>query len=61
MKALIFNGSLSGHNDLDPIQETLREELYSLGWEVEALPLCSMNIKACIGCFRCWHTTPGVA
>jgi hypothetical protein len=60
MKAIVFNGSLAGQHNLATVQETLTEELRASGWEVEAILLSTMNIKACIGCFRCWHTTPGI-
>ncbi|MFA9435756.1 MAG: hypothetical protein ACEROO_01300 [Candidatus Bathyarchaeota archaeon] len=51
MKALIFNGSLLGHNELDQLQSIITEELRGLGWEAEVVPLSVMNIKPCIGCF----------
>ena len=60
MKALILNGSLPGQNDLDTLQEVLIEELQESDWYAEAVSLSNMNIKPCIGCFRCWHTTPGI-
>ena len=60
MKALVLNGNLSDQEDLTQIQEILLEELNTSGWEVEAISLHRKNIKPCIGCFRCWHTTPGI-
>jgi multimeric flavodoxin WrbA len=60
MKAIVLNGSLSGQNDLDPSQRILMDELRDAGLKVEAISLNQLNIKPCIGCFRCWHTTPGI-
>jgi hypothetical protein len=60
MKALVLNGSLSDQEDLTQIQEILVEELNGSNWDVEAISLHRKNIKPCIGCFRCWHTTPGI-
>jgi len=60
MKATILNGSLSGQTNLDSLQNSLIIELHKKGWETEAITLNKMNIKPCIGCFRCWHSTPGI-
>ncbi len=35
-------------------------ELEGSGWKTETIHLNSMNINPCVGCFRCWHTTPGI-
>lgn len=60
MNALILNGSLKNHDDLQPIQDVLEEELQGAGWRVDSLILNQMDIKGCIGCFRCWDTTPSI-
>jgi multimeric flavodoxin WrbA len=60
MKAIVLNGSLAGQINLERLQETLITELEGSGWESDVIHLNKLNIKACIGCFRCWHTTPGI-
>jgi len=60
LKALILNGSLRDQSQLEPVQETLEEELRSRGWSVESILLHELDIRSCTGCFRCWHTTPGI-
>jgi multimeric flavodoxin WrbA len=35
------------------------EELGSAGWSVEPILLLEVEIRRCIGCFKCWDTTPG--
>jgi multimeric flavodoxin WrbA len=60
MNAVILNGSLKHQHRLIPIQKILMEELRSAGWSVEPILLSEVNIKSCIGCFKCWDTTPGL-
>ena len=60
MDALILNGSLKHQQHLIPIQKILAEELGSAGWCVETILLHEIEIKSCIGCFKCWDTTPGI-
>ena len=60
MKAVILNGSLEGQTQLMPIQEMLEEELGKGGWDVETVLLHQLDIRSCIGCLRCWNTTPGI-
>lgn len=60
MNALILNGSLKHQHNLDPIQHALVEELENAGWSTESIVLHQSNIKGCLGCFRCWDTTPGL-
>ncbi|UCD72534.1 MAG: flavodoxin family protein [Candidatus Bathyarchaeota archaeon] len=60
MNALILNGSLKGQDGLQSIQDILEEELRNGGWLVESFILHQMEIRSCIGCFRCWDTTPGI-
>ena len=58
MNSLILNGELAGADDLNPIIEILEDELKSSG-NMESVKLRERNIKTCIGCFRCWDTSPG--
>jgi multimeric flavodoxin WrbA len=43
-----------------PIQKILEEELGNAGWAVESVLLHEIEIRSCIGCFKCWDTTPGL-
>ena len=60
MNALILNGSLGNQDGLQPIQDIMEEELRSGGWRVESFILRQMEMRSCVGCFRCWDTTPGI-
>jgi len=60
MKALILNGGLEHQAHLMPIQDILESELSSAGWECESLILRQFKVGTCIGCFKCWDTTPGI-
>lgn len=60
MSAIILNGSLKHQNHLMPIQTILAEELANNGWNTESILLHEKEIRSCIGCFKCWDTTPGI-
>jgi multimeric flavodoxin WrbA len=60
MEAVILDGSLKYQHHLIPIQKIWEEELGSAGWDVEPLLLHEVKINSCIGCFKCWDTTPGI-
>jgi len=60
LDAIILNGSLKQQHHLIPIQKILVEELGSTGWNTEPILLNDVEIRTCIGCFKCWHTTPGI-
>jgi len=60
MKALVLNGSLEHQTHLMPVQEILESEFSDAGWEYESLILHRFKVGTCIGCFRCWDTTPGI-
>ena len=60
MKVLAINGSPRMHKGntaliLGPFLEGMREA----GAEVELLYTRKLDIKPCLGCFRCWIKTPG--
>lgn len=59
MQTLILNGSLPGQDELEPIQRILEETLADSKANVESVILHESDIRTCIGCFRCWGTTPG--
>ena len=60
MNVLILDGSLENTESLAPAREALTTELKKRSWDFEHILLHQRNIRACIGCFRCWHTTPGI-
>jgi multimeric flavodoxin WrbA len=60
MKALILNGSLEHQTHLMPVQDILENELSAAGWVCESLLLHQFKVGTCIGCFKCWDTTPGI-
>ena len=60
MNAIILNGSLKHQYHLIPIQKILVEELGSAGWSAEHILLNEVKIRSCLGCFKCWDTTPGI-
>ncbi|MFC2156386.1 flavodoxin family protein [Acidobacteriota bacterium] len=59
MKAVILNGELDATGILDPVATILEDEIRAFPGEVESIRLSERDIKTCIGCFRCWSTTPG--
>ncbi len=60
MNAFILNGSLKHQHHLEPIQHALLEELKNVGWSTKSIILHQSNIRGCLGCFKCWDTTPGL-
>jgi multimeric flavodoxin WrbA len=60
MDTVILNGSLKHQHHLIPIQKILVKELRSAGWSSEPILLNKVEIRSCIGCFKCWDTTPGI-
>ena len=60
MRALILNGAPEGDDSLEPVLQTLIEELAGRDYEVEAVELRQVSIDPCLGCFGCWDRTPGL-
>ncbi|MHA1552614.1 MAG: NAD(P)H-dependent oxidoreductase, partial [Candidatus Heimdallarchaeaceae archaeon] len=60
MNSLIFNGALKGKDQLSIFQKILEKELENKGITTESIVLNEIEIKSCIGCFKCWDTTPGI-
>ena len=60
MKALILNGSLANQEHLMPAQKIIEEVLGSGGWDVDPVLLRDVEVWSCLGCFKCWDTTPGL-
>ena len=60
MKALILNGSLADQEFLMPAQKIIEEVLGSVGWDVDPVLLRDVEVWSCLGCFKCWDTTPGL-
>ena len=54
---------LNGMTPEDPLTEPLCDELFAAlearAWPAENLALAEMNIKPCLGCFKCWIDRPG--
>ena len=60
MNALILNGSLADQEFLMPAQKIIEEVLGSGGWDVDPVLLRNVEVWSCLGCFKCWDTTPGL-
>ncbi|MCJ7682498.1 MAG: NAD(P)H-dependent oxidoreductase [Candidatus Aminicenantes bacterium] len=43
-----------------PIQKALEEELREAGWNFRSILLREVQVMSCLGCFKCWDTTPGL-
>lgn len=60
MKAVIFNGAPQGHTTLEQADGLLSKELGRLKWDALSIPLQSLRLTGCKGCFHCWFHTPGL-
>lgn len=43
-----------------PFQIALEEELGDAGWDTRSILLRELRVMSCLGCFKCWDTTPGL-
>lgn len=61
MKILVLNGSPRGikSNTIKLTNAFLDGMAEMIPLDTEILTVCKMNIKPCIGCFKCWRDTPG--
>ncbi|SNT28480.1 Multimeric flavodoxin WrbA [Anaerovirgula multivorans] len=58
MKVLVLNGSPK--SECSNTMRLTRAFLDGAGWSnAEVIDVAKADIKACLGCFVCWHTTPG--
>jgi multimeric flavodoxin WrbA len=60
MQALILDGSQDGDSVSKAVRELVEAELKMKGWQVDSFLLRTMDISACLGCFKCWTHTPGI-
>lgn len=60
LSVLILNGSLKTGNQHLLYQSAIEKELSSKGISYESIILNSTDLRSCIGCFKCWDTTPGI-
>lgn len=60
MKTLVLDGRLKQQFYLDPIFNILKHEMESADWHPETILLHRAKIRGCLGCFKCWDTTPGL-
>jgi multimeric flavodoxin WrbA len=58
MKALILNGAAQDDTVTDALGECFTGALKEKGWEAEEIPLRTMDVAPCIGCFSCWLNKP---
>jgi multimeric flavodoxin WrbA len=61
MKIIIVNGNPDESNvSFENYLEEYQKKLYNTGFYVKVFTLRDMNLKFCAGCFKCWHTNPGI-
>lgn len=60
LSVLILNGSPKTDVQHNLYQKIIEKELASKGIPHESIVLHSTDLKSCIGCFKCWDTTPGI-
>ncbi len=61
MKIIIINGNPEEQNPaFDNYLAEYQKGLSKTGHIVRIITLRDMNLGFCRGCFKCWHTTPGI-
>ena len=61
MKITILNGNPNKSNRaFDDYLSGLKETLEMVGHETDLIDLKNLELKQCIGCWRCWLKTPGI-
>lgn len=60
MSYVILNGMYKNDNFIPMIEKMISEEFNKRNILGETLNLHEKEIKACLGCFKCWVQTPGV-
>lgn len=61
MQIIIANGNPDGENQaFDAYLAEYQLALNAAGNKVRNLTLREMKLGFCRGCFKCWHTTPGI-
>lgn len=59
MHTLVLDGRHADDEFSSPYYEEIIVALQQRGERVVEMPLCSMDIRPCLGCFNCWVRTPG--
>lgn len=59
MRGVIVHGGERSDAGLEAVHTLLVDALTARGWTVETLRLAEMTIHPCVGCFKCWLSTPG--
>lgn len=57
MKIVLLDGTYGDH--CIEARKKLESQYHAEGHEVQVFKLEDMNIAYCIGCWSCWHKTPG--
>lgn len=60
MNALILNGVLKGQENIAGILKVIQKTLDEAKIKSDTIVLHDTAINFCIGCFKCWDTTPGI-
>ena len=60
MKALILDGTTCDNSILKIAREYIEAMVKDAQWERTSFTLRDIKIDHCLGCFSCWHKTPGV-
>lgn len=60
MSYVVLNGMYQDDNFIPNIERMISEEFQKRNITGETLNLHEKEIKACLGCFKCWIQTPGI-
>lgn len=61
MNIIIVNGNPDNqHPAFDNYLAEYQKKLSNIGHYIRIITLREMNLGFCMGCFKCWHTNPGI-